>query len=236
MPSSFHCFLKISALCADAGNEDGQVFSLIAYAYELLWRSRTDDKSTVAVSVPFLCNIFRDDLVEPSEICAIDEKILEFSRSRVRGAAEHKDTFVLFVEKWLQSFAPKIWVDGDRINLQIVERSADITIVGISNIGALRVEDDRNVRVQNIQNRHAQCFSARFAPRLVKGDIRFVCARNIFRRVNDFAVEVCDCRNHAAVLVRRLRNLPSLAIKSYADEFPFGPLCFDQFSEITSHL
>ena len=230
-------FLHVAALRADARNENRHVADESANFVEFIGIRCADDERAVAVLVPLTCHAARDEAIER---LTVHGQVLKLARAWIGSAAEYDDAFLRSREERLKRFGSEIRVNRDCVRSQEVERRIHVTRIGVADVGALGVENHRNIRRNgvNVRDGALQSHDAFRAVRLVKRGVRLVGAHEVLRRFHDCAIERDDGvafvnRTLIAAYARGLGNFAELAVESDADEVTARPLGLQHLPEVS---
>ena len=83
----------------------------------------------------------------PFTLVSAHGEILQLARARIRGAAEDEDAAVCAAEERLQRVVAQVGLGCHRVGAVDIEERAGVRLAGATDVAALGVEQDGNLRV-----------------------------------------------------------------------------------------
>lgn len=209
-------FLKIAALCSDAGNEDRHISNEIAYTVKFCREGRPHNEAAVFVLIPLRCYPTGDIRIEG--IAVINDEVLKFVRPFIGRATQNDHAFIRAIQKRLQSLLSEIRMNGNSVAPEPVKRAHEVAEVRVVDVGALRIENHRNIRRDRIDvcNNLAKSVETVRSMRFKEGDVGLIAGDDVMCRINDPVGEGSERHLDAATSCYAERNFRELAIESDA--------------------
>ena len=169
------------------------------------------------------------------------QTILEFAAFLVRCPAQDDDALVGPIEERPKCPPAEVRMNRDGISAQMVESRPHIAQVGVVDVAALGIEDDRHLWRCLVEVPNGELEVEHRPVTLVEGTIRLIGRNQVTRRIDDGAIEA---EGPVMRFIERFtldwqreivrRNLGDIGIETDTESLAFGKARPEQVHEMTT--